>query len=135
MGAPANRVGRLQVVMGMLPPPPPPPPPQGRRSILVAEDRRTGHFALGEVQRVDALVPEVRSLDSEIGVRGTPYIDERCTIRQSHNNPLIQMVYTEFLGEPNGERSHELLHTSYRDRSRKVQHTMKMIWDEIAAGR
>jgi ferredoxin hydrogenase gamma subunit len=62
-------------------------------------------------------------------------IDERCTIRQSHNNPLIQMVYTEFLGEPNGERSHELLHTSYRDRSRRVQHTMKMIWDEIAAGR
>jgi ferredoxin hydrogenase gamma subunit len=62
-------------------------------------------------------------------------IDERCTIRQSLNNPLNQMVYTEFLGEPNGERSHELLHTSYRDRSRKVQHTMKMIWDEIAAGR
>ncbi|MEZ4389113.1 MAG: [FeFe] hydrogenase, group A [Candidatus Krumholzibacteriia bacterium] len=58
-------------------------------------------------------------------------IDERCEIRQSHNNPLIKLIYDEFLGEPNGHRSHELLHTSYRDRKQVVHHTMKEIWDEL----
>jgi len=58
-------------------------------------------------------------------------IDERCTIRQSHNNPLIKMIYDEFLGEPNGHKSHELLHTTYRNRKQVVHHTMKEIWDEI----
>lgn len=60
-------------------------------------------------------------------------IDERCEIRQSHNNPLIKMIYDEFLGEPNGHKSHELLHTTYRDRKQVVHHTMKEIWDEIKA--
>ena len=39
--------------------------------------------------------------------------DEKCTIRQSHNNPEIQQIYKDFLGEPLGHKSHELLHTSY----------------------
>ena len=39
--------------------------------------------------------------------------DERQTIRQSHNNPQIQALYKEFLGEPNSHLAHELLHTSY----------------------
>ena len=39
--------------------------------------------------------------------------DERQTIRQSHNNPQIQDLYKEFLGEPNSHLAHELLHTSY----------------------
>jgi ferredoxin hydrogenase gamma subunit len=60
-------------------------------------------------------------------------IDERCDVRQSHNNPLITMIYEEFLGEPNGHRSHELLHTTYRDRKQVVHHTMKEIWDELKA--
>ncbi|MBD3220623.1 2Fe-2S iron-sulfur cluster binding domain-containing protein [bacterium] len=60
-------------------------------------------------------------------------IDERCEVRQSHNNPLITMIYDEFLGEPNGHRSHELLHTTYRDRKQVVHHTMKEIWDELKA--
>jgi len=58
-------------------------------------------------------------------------IDERCDIRQSHNNPLIKLIYDEFLGEPNGHVSHELLHTAYRDRKQVVHHTMKEIWDEL----
>jgi ferredoxin hydrogenase gamma subunit len=41
------------------------------------------------------------------------------------------MIYDEFLGEPNGHKSHELLHTTYRDRKQVVHHTMKEIWDEI----
>ena len=39
--------------------------------------------------------------------------DEKCTIRQSHNNPEIVAIYKDFLGEPLGHKSHELLHTSY----------------------
>ncbi|PRW56960.1 ferredoxin [Chlorella sorokiniana] len=44
-------------------------------------------------------------------------IDERSAIRKSHENPSIQKLYKEFLGEPNGPLAHELLHTSYTDRS------------------
>ena len=31
--------------------------------------------------------------------------------RKSHENPFITRLYEEFLGEPLGHRSHELLHT------------------------
>jgi iron-only hydrogenase group A len=40
-------------------------------------------------------------------------IDHDKTLRKSHDNPLIQQLYSEFLGEPNGHKSHELLHTTY----------------------
>ena len=40
-------------------------------------------------------------------------IDEKCAIRQSHNNPDIIKVYKDFLGEPCSELSEELLHTTY----------------------
>ena len=39
--------------------------------------------------------------------------DEKCAFRQSHNNPEIAAIYKDFLGEPLGHKSHELLHTSY----------------------
>ncbi|MBE7049317.1 MAG: 2Fe-2S iron-sulfur cluster binding domain-containing protein [Ruminococcaceae bacterium] len=45
--------------------------------------------------------------------------DERATLRKSHENPVIQNLYKEFLGEPCGHKSHELLHTHYVDRSDK----------------
>ena len=44
--------------------------------------------------------------------------DERLTIRQSHNNPQIQQLYKDFLGEPGSHLAHELLHTSYAARER-----------------
>jgi len=44
-------------------------------------------------------------------------IDEKSTIRKSHENPTIKKIYEEFLGEPGGHRAHELLHTTYVDRS------------------
>ena len=34
-------------------------------------------------------------------------------IRKSHENPYIKQLYKEFLGEPYGEKAHELLHTHY----------------------
>lgn len=42
--------------------------------------------------------------------------DERQVVRQSHNNPDIQKLYKEYLGEPCSEKSHHLLHTSYNDK-------------------
>ncbi len=45
--------------------------------------------------------------------------DERQTYRQSHNNPQIQQLYADYLGEPNSHKAHELLHTTYvKDRVR-----------------
>ena len=42
--------------------------------------------------------------------------DEAKTIRKSHENPSIQKLYAEFLGEPNSHKAHELLHTHYTAR-------------------
>ena len=39
--------------------------------------------------------------------------DERLTLRQSHNNTQIKELYAKFLGEPNSEKAHHLLHTTY----------------------
>jgi NADH-quinone oxidoreductase subunit G/NADP-reducing hydrogenase subunit HndD len=44
--------------------------------------------------------------------------DESKTIRKSHKNPYIQKIYEEYLGEPNGHKSHDYLHTHYVPRSR-----------------
>ena len=45
--------------------------------------------------------------------------DESKVIRKSHQNPAIKTIYAEFLGEPCGHKSHELLHTPCVDRSGK----------------
>jgi NADH-quinone oxidoreductase subunit G/NADP-reducing hydrogenase subunit HndD len=44
--------------------------------------------------------------------------DKRLPIRKSHENPAIRKLYEEYLGEPLGEKSHELLHTHYTPRKR-----------------
>jgi NADH-quinone oxidoreductase subunit G/[NiFe] hydrogenase diaphorase moiety small subunit/NADP-reducing hydrogenase subunit HndD len=38
-------------------------------------------------------------------------------IRKSHENPEVVAVYKDFLGTPNGHKSHELLHTHYVERN------------------
>ncbi|BBE31562.1 ferredoxin [Tepiditoga spiralis] len=40
-------------------------------------------------------------------------IDRELKIRKSHENPAVQELYKEFLGEPNSELAHKLLHTTY----------------------
>ena len=40
-------------------------------------------------------------------------IDEKSTIRKSHENPVLKKIYEDYLGEPGGHRAHELLHTHY----------------------
>lgn len=44
--------------------------------------------------------------------------DESFVIRKSHKNPYIIKIYEEYLKEPNGHLSHELLHTHYVKRSK-----------------
>ncbi|MCQ2423784.1 MAG: [FeFe] hydrogenase, group A [Clostridia bacterium] len=39
--------------------------------------------------------------------------DAKLPLRKSHENPEVQRVYKEFLGEPNSELAHKLLHTHY----------------------
>jgi NADH-quinone oxidoreductase subunit G/NADP-reducing hydrogenase subunit HndD len=58
--------------------------------------------------------------------------DEGLPIRKSHENPFIQELYREFLGRPLGHKSHELLHTRYRDRRVNGFYWNK---DIIAAGK
>lgn len=41
-------------------------------------------------------------------------------IRKSHENPYIIKLYEEFLGKPMSEKSHQLLHTHYTDKRKKI---------------
>jgi len=45
--------------------------------------------------------------------------DEKCAIRKSHENPEVKTLYDEFLHEPLGHKSHELLHTHYHAKNKK----------------
>jgi iron-only hydrogenase group A len=44
--------------------------------------------------------------------------DEGKKLRKSHENPEVKQIYEEFLGKPLGEKSHHLLHTKYKARTR-----------------
>ncbi len=48
------------------------------------------------------------------------YKDSKLPIRKSHKNPAVKRLYEEFLKEPGGEKSEELLHTKYIDRSSNI---------------
>ena len=40
--------------------------------------------------------------------------------RKSHESEAVKTVYGEFFGEPGSHKAHEVLHTSYVDRSKSV---------------
>ena len=42
--------------------------------------------------------------------------DQKSQYRCSHQNPFINQVYKEFLGEPGAHKAHQLLHTKYAER-------------------
>lgn len=44
--------------------------------------------------------------------------DEKMKLRKSHDNPIIKELYETYLGEPNGHKSHAILHTKYIARSK-----------------
>ncbi|NLE36272.1 MAG: 2Fe-2S iron-sulfur cluster binding domain-containing protein [Bacteroidales bacterium] len=46
--------------------------------------------------------------------------DKNKPIRVSHENPYIIQLYKEYLGEPNSEKAHHLLHTHYFDKKAKI---------------
>ena len=45
-------------------------------------------------------------------------IDEKATLRKSHENPVVKKIYEEFLGKPGSEKAEELLHTHYVERKK-----------------
>jgi NADP-reducing hydrogenase subunit HndD len=44
--------------------------------------------------------------------------DKNLPLRKSHESPLIQKIYEEFLEKPGSHKAHEILHTSYVPRSK-----------------
>ncbi|KJS22624.1 MAG: ferredoxin [Clostridiaceae bacterium BRH_c20a] len=44
--------------------------------------------------------------------------DESKAIRKSHENPFVETLYQDYLNEPLGHKSHELLHTHYTKRGK-----------------
>ena len=49
-------------------------------------------------------------------MKGLYQEDESKTLRLSHENPDIQALYKEYLGEPGSEKAHHLLHTVYHQK-------------------
>ena len=47
-------------------------------------------------------------------------IDEKSTIRKSHENPVLKKIYEDYLGEPGGHEAHKLLHTTYVEREKYI---------------
>ena len=45
-------------------------------------------------------------------------IDEKSTIRKSHENPVVKKIYEEFLEKPGSYRAEKLLHTTYKEREK-----------------
>lgn len=43
-------------------------------------------------------------------------IDKNKSLRRSHENPIADKLYKEFLGDVGGKKAHELLHTNYHAR-------------------
>ena len=42
-------------------------------------------------------------------------IDQKSTIRKSHENPIVKKIYEEYLEKPGNYRTEKLLHTSYKN--------------------
>ncbi|MTI49806.1 MAG: 4Fe-4S dicluster domain-containing protein [Firmicutes bacterium] len=63
---------------------------------------------------------KVRMTTNVMAERAKALYDEDTakTIRKSHENPMIKKIYEEYLGEPNGHKSHDLLHTHYVNRGK-----------------
>ncbi|KUO63351.1 MAG: ferredoxin [Gracilibacter sp. BRH_c7a] len=65
--------------------------------------------------------PEIRQKRLEAIYRE----DEGKELRKSHENKYVTKLYEEFLKEPNGHKSHELLHTHYTKRGKFNEYIIK----------
>ena len=45
-------------------------------------------------------------------------IDEKSTIRKSHENPIVKKIYEDYLEKPGSYRAEKLLHTTYQEREK-----------------
>jgi NADP-reducing hydrogenase subunit HndD len=61
---------------------------------------------------LEVLDPQIAQLRS----RALYEVDAHKQFRRSHENPAVLKLYEDFLGEPNGEKAHALLHTHYQPR-------------------
>ncbi len=48
--------------------------------------------------------------------KGLYTLDKNAKIRKSHENPVVKQIYEEYFGEPNSEKAHHILHTTYVER-------------------
>lgn len=67
------------------------------------------------------IVPSSVRMDTDIRAERAKAVyseDKSLPLRKSHDNPYIKQLYDEFLGEPCGHKSHELLHTHYIARAK-----------------
>ncbi len=64
----------------------------------------------------------VRSFEDLKAIRAAAlYNDDSAKgIRKSHENPMIKKIYAEYFEKPGSHKAHEILHTSYVDRSKDV---------------
>lgn len=53
-----------------------------------------------------------------VRTRGLYDADKNLELHKSQENPFVQAIYTQYLGEPNSHKAHELLHTHYQNRRR-----------------
>lgn len=62
---------------------------------------------------------EVRNFEDVKAIRAKALYDNDAakTVRKSHENPSIQRLYEEYLKEPGSERAHQILHTTYVERT------------------
>jgi iron-only hydrogenase group A len=70
-----------------------------------------GGCIAGGGQRINAGLESIRAR-----MKSLYEIDDKESIKVSHRNPEIIELYDKFLGEPLGHKSHELLHTEYKER-------------------
>jgi NADH-quinone oxidoreductase subunit G/NADP-reducing hydrogenase subunit HndD len=62
-------------------------------------------------------IPTTNAIRAE-RVKAIYDVDKAMVLRKSHENPAVKVLYEEFLGEPLGHKSHELLHTHYHARDK-----------------
>lgn len=67
---------------------------------------------MANLEKPWGVTDEVRKLRS----KGLNVEDEQAKNRLSHHNEEVKKLYADFLGEAGGHKSHELLHTKYRQR-------------------
>lgn len=58
-------------------------------------------------------------------------IDRKTNVRRAHKNAQVQALYRDYLGEPHGQKAHELLHTHYTDRKIDTVQSVREVWRDI----